>query len=111
MNKRQAIAVAAGLVTAMMAGVVALSLGRGIVGTKGAVASTAVPKPIVKTITQVITVKKHRPAQAAPAQTITVVRRDPVGAVSSSSSSVPSGERERSDDSGREHDGGPRGGD
>jgi hypothetical protein len=55
-----------------MAGVLALTIGRGIVGTTAAGAAVT-PKPIIKTETTVVTIKKQRPAKAGPVKTITVV--------------------------------------
>ena len=86
MKKRTAILVAGALVASMMAGVVALTIGRGIVGTPAAQA-VATPTPIIKTETTVVTVKKRRPAKVGPVQTITVVRPGSSPTASSGSSS------------------------
>jgi hypothetical protein len=76
MTRKMAITIAGALIAAMMAGVVALSLHSGIVGPPAARAAVA-PKPIVKTDTRVITIRKRRPARAAPLQTVTVDRPSP----------------------------------
>jgi hypothetical protein len=86
MKKRTAIVIAGALVASMMAGVVALTIGRGIVGATAPGAVVA-PKPIIKTKTDVVTVKKRRPAKAGPIQTITVVRPGSVSTASSGFSS------------------------
>jgi hypothetical protein len=95
MTKRVAMANAGTLVAALMSGVVALTLGRGVVGVPARAA--VAPKPIVKTETQVVTVTKRRRAEAAPVQTITVVRPGS-GSVGSS------GSTEYEDDGGEGYD-------
>jgi hypothetical protein len=72
MTKRIAIVIAGALIAAMMSGVVALTFGRGVVGAGASATST--PEPIVKTVTQVVTVRKRRSAGSGAVQVIRVVR-------------------------------------
>jgi hypothetical protein len=104
MKKRTAILIAGGLVASMMAGVVALTIGRGIVG-RPAAQGVAKPKPIIKTETTVVTVKKRRPGKAAgPVTTITLVRPGSASTGSAASSS-------HGDDGADSHEDGGNGGD
>jgi hypothetical protein len=80
MTKRSALLTSGGLLMALMAGVVALWLGRGVVGAQASSTARIVPKPIVKTVTQIVTVHKQRPAppgSGGGGQTITIVRHLP----------------------------------
>jgi len=79
MTKRSALLTSGGLLMALMAGIVALWLGRGVVGAQANPTARMVPKPIVKTVTQVVTVHKQRPAPpgSGGGQTITIVRHLP----------------------------------
>lgn len=108
MTRRAAITIAGVLIGSMMAGFVALTLGRGLVGAPAAGATVA-PKPIVKTETRVVTIHKKRPAKPAPAQTITVVR--PGSGSSSMSSPSSSGSHGYEDDGGDSHERGGGGDD
>lgn len=76
MTRKFAIGIAATLVAALMAGMVALHIGRGVVGASPTT-SVRTPTPIVRTETKVITIKRHRPAATGGQQTITVVRPAP----------------------------------
>jgi uncharacterized membrane protein (UPF0136 family) len=61
MTKRSAILLSGGLVTALLAAMIALLSGRGLVKSADA-ATVAKPAPIVKTETRVVTVQKKAPA-------------------------------------------------
>ena len=100
MTKKLAIGIAAVLVAGLMAGRVAVTTGRGVVNASAQTAPA--PKPIVKTVTKVVTVKKHKKAPQGSGQVVTVVRSAPstsVGSISSSGSSF-EGEHEREGDDG-----------
>ncbi len=76
MTKRMAIGLAGTLVACMLSGVVALTLGRGLIGAPAA-GAIAPPHPIVKTETRVVTVHKRRPPRPdgrPRTVTVTVVR-------------------------------------
>jgi len=99
MKKRSAMAIAAGLVAAMLVGVVALSIG--LSGTQTADAKGERVQPRVRTVHR--TVKIHREAKPEAPKTVTVVTAS-TSSPSSSSSSESSGsddqyENEGSDDS------------
>jgi hypothetical protein len=85
MTKKLAIGIGAVLVIALMAGMVAVTTGRGVVSASTQTAPA--PKPIVKTVTRVVTVKKHTKSPKGSGQVVTLVRMAPTTSVSSGSSS------------------------
>ncbi|HEX9122337.1 MAG TPA: hypothetical protein VF984_03110 [Actinomycetota bacterium] len=83
MNKKSAMAIAAGLVAAMLSGVAALSIGLG--AGSAAVAQSQSPKPIVRTVKHTVTVHKKAKAQGGGVVTIVRTPSSPAPTVSSDS--------------------------
>lgn len=111
MTKRAAIGISGALLAALMSGVVALWFGHLTAMATAQPASTFTPKPIIRTVTRVITVHKRRkPKFSGVPQTITVVRPAPPAVAPVVTTSGGSG-GEGYDDGGHEHDHGGGGDD
>jgi len=95
MNKRSAMAIAAGLVAALLTGALALSLG--MTGAPPTAVASAQREPRVRTTHRTVTV--HRQAKAAQPTTITIV---PANSSASTAASFSEGE---GDEGGYEHEG------
>jgi hypothetical protein len=100
MTKKAALAIAGGIVAAMVAGTMALTLGHGLAGSAASAQPVvAAPKPIIKTITKVVTIRKHAKAPkhslsggggggySGQPTTVTIVRQTSTSGSSTSSSS------------------------
>ena len=96
MTKRSAMAIAAGLVAALLTGALALSLG--MTGATPTAVASARREPQVRTTHRTVTV--HRQAKAAEPTTITIVP------ASSSGSAAASSSEGEGDEGGYEHEGG-----
>ena len=94
MNKRSAMAIAAGLVAALLTGALALSLG--MTGATPTAVASAKREPQVRTTHRTVTV--HRQAKAAKPTTITIV---PASSSGSAAASFSEGE---GDEGGYEHE-------
>lgn len=71
MNKRSAMAIAAGMIVALMVGAAAVSIGLGGPGTATAGATRAAGAPVVRTTHRTVTV--HKPAKSSPAARTVVI--------------------------------------
>jgi hypothetical protein len=94
MKKRSAMAIAAGLVAALLTGAVALSMG--LSGTPTADATGERVKPLVRTVHETVTV--HREAKAEEPQTVTIVAASASSPASSESSDVETSDDESEDE-------------
>jgi hypothetical protein len=95
MKKRSAMAIAAGLVAALLTGAVGLSLG--LSGTPTADATGERVKPLVRTVHETVTI--HREAKAEEPETVTIVT---AGASSPASSETSEDEGSEDEDEGFE---------
>ncbi|HEX9374750.1 MAG TPA: hypothetical protein VGB19_00685 [Actinomycetota bacterium] len=119
MTKRSALTLAGGLVTAIVAGLVALTINLGIVGAAGSPSGPGAlgaskGNPIVKTITKTVTIHRRAKAAQMPGgarQAVTIVRHLSGGGSGGSGSSTgstghsSSGESEGSEDHEPEQEG------
>jgi hypothetical protein len=71
MNKRSAMAIAAGMVVALMVGAAAVSIGLGGPGTAAAGTARAAGNPVVRTSHRTVTI--HKPAKDSPAPRTVVI--------------------------------------
>ena len=85
MNKRSAMAIAAGMIVALMVGAAAVSIGLGGPGTATAGATRAAGAPVVRTTHRTVTV--HKPAKSSPAARTVVIGRSTWASTSSSATS------------------------
>jgi hypothetical protein len=112
MNKRSAMAIAAGMVVALIVGATAVSIGLGGPGTAAAGTERASGKPVVRTVHRTVTV--HRPAKASPEARTVVISSAPAPASSSSISEgddqFEQGSEGADDSSGDQFEGGESGG-
>lgn len=82
MNKRSAMAIAAGMVVALMVGAAAVSVGLGGAGTASAGTAREAGKPVVRTVHRTVTV--HKQANGSPEARTVVLGSAPAPASSSS---------------------------
>jgi hypothetical protein len=71
MNKRSAMAIAAGMVVALIVGAAAVSIGLGGPGTASAGTARAAGTPVVRTTHRTVTI--HKPAKGSPAPRTVVI--------------------------------------